>query len=272
LGGLTGENPAIEALADKELGNIPLLDTRIPAEKDWRKIQDPNNPNDPGYLGEKIIEHSRMTSEKPAEWIKISLESAGDLLLYDPQGREFGKEGGYIPGAVFDTSEKGKQIISLLAPDEGDYRIVLRRVPESGLCRLTVKAYQEDTEISSQEKQGNFSFSCDDDNDGYGMPALVLKADLKIPELTLGDIASPIASDETPLCYDINGDGRIDRCDIKKIASKWDSECLSEWNCNSDYDEFYDFNKDGRIDILDIMCVAGSVYPVQNSSEDCSQP
>ncbi len=41
---------------------------------------------------------------------------------------------------------------------------------------------------------------------------------------------------------------------------------------NSRYDEFYDFDKDGRIDILDIMRVAGNVYPVQNSSEDCSQP
>ena len=188
------------------------------------------------------------------------------MLLYDPQGREFGKEGGYIPGVVFDTAADGKQTIALLAPDEGDYRIVLRRAPESGLCRVTVKAYQEDTEISSQEKQGDFSYNCE------GKPALTLKADLKIPELTLGDIASPIAYDETPLCYDINGDGRIDRCDIKKVASKWDSECLSDWNCNSDYDEFYDFNKDGRIDILDIMCVAGSVYPPEDSSEDCSQP
>ena len=266
LGGLTGESPAIQSLADKDLGNIPLLDTRIPVEKDWRRIQDPNNPNDPGYLGEKIIEHSRLTSEKPADWIKIILEPAGDLLLYDPQGREFGKEGGYIPGAVFDTAADGKQMIFLLAPDEGDYRIVLRRVPESGLCRVTVKAYQEDTEISSQEKQGDFSSSCD------GKPALILKADLKIPELTLGDIGSPVASDGTPLCYDINGDGRTDRCDIKKIASKWDSECLSEWNCNSDYDEFYDFDKDGYIGVFDIMQVTGNVYPPEDSSGDCFQP
>ncbi len=77
--------------------------------------------NDDWRVGENPLEEHIEVSEPTPDtlWMTVTLKSPADLLVYDPQGRVIGKEGGYIPGATFEIDENGHQIVSLPALQHG---------------------------------------------------------------------------------------------------------------------------------------------------------
>jgi len=216
-------------------GKAPTLDSLIAqgimdSEDDWREFSD---------LGKEIMDR---VAESSSGRILITSEGAADLFVYDADGKECGKEGKYISGAEFDLDGNGNQVISLLAPKAGNYRIVLRAKDNGGTGNLTVTAYRGETEISSETKTVSMSSH------------QILKADIVFAsDLTVssfGEFKAPADKEGNLLVYDFNGDEKIDDSDIAKVSSRWNAETGDEG-----YDAFYDLDGDGYIGILDIMPV-----------------
>ncbi|QTA86343.1 DUF4114 domain-containing protein [Desulfonema magnum] len=213
----------------------PVLFDIPPAPRwhDWRISED---------LGQQIVEHIESPSVQPETfWMSFIVEGPADMIVYDPKERECGKEGGYIPGAAFETDENGGHIFSLPVLETGNYRLVLRG-KESGFCRVTVKGYQGDTEISSETKeieiQAHQAHKCD----------VIVSSFTDDLIFTFEEIMS------SNLFYDFNGDGKIDDNDIMKVSSRWNVTEESQ-----EYDPFYDVDDDGYIGIIDIMPVVNSM-------------
>ena len=209
----------------------PTLDNPdIELAYDWRDLE----------LGEELADHINVSPpDENTLWITITLKSPADLLVYDPQGRVIGKEGGHIPGATFEYDENGYQIVSLPAPDEGEYRIVLRAIGDGGLCHLEIRGFQGENELVSQEEPFVIG--------PHEVFTTTVSADAF---LNTGTITFAVPT-ETPEC-DLNGDGSCDGTDIERISSLWNT-------CEGDdaYDPFFDLDNDGCITILDIMAVVG---------------
>ncbi|MDM8526239.1 DUF4114 domain-containing protein [Desulfococcaceae bacterium HSG8] len=223
-----------------------LLDDLIEPEKDWRIVQNPDDPDDPGHLGGEIMGHADATPPEddsgtapPAFRMTVTLTSdaAVGLAVYDPSERVCEKVVSLIPGASF-TSDNGRQIVSLTSAADGKYRFVLRG-GESGVCNLTVKGYEDGAEILTDTKQSEIGAH------------QVLTSHVTV---AFGD-NSPIIirNPEVSLKYDSDGNGRIDDRDIKRVSSKWNAECG-----DPEYDPYFDLDDDCYIGILDIMPVVNS--------------
>jgi len=237
-----------------------------------------------GEVGKAIYNHlDAQIADEDTAWMRVVLEGDADLMIYDPYENECGREGCYIPGANFEFDAEGQQVISLIGPEEGTYRIIVRRQSDAERVYLKVEGHQGETEIPIQEKEGVFD-SC----------SKMLKADLEVSFTAASDDgetpsffrlnepepthkASQVPeSEETPatgadaempapeeeasepgavLCFDFNGDGKINNFDISKIASRLDIR-----SSHQDYDPFYDFDLDGRIEYEEIIEVITSWY------------
>ncbi len=218
----------------------PTLDNpALGLKNDWRQIDNP------------VIPHIAVSPPGPGTlWITITLKSPADLIVYDPDGRYIGKEGGYIPGATLEYDENGHQVVTIPAiefMDLGDYRIVLQGKGEGGLCHLEVKGFMGDTEISSKEVPFEIQ--------PHQTLATNLSAENFVENQTVEFEApeAPVSADGKLLLYDFDGDGDIDIADIMKLASIWDS-CKDD----DDYDAFYDLDNSGCIRLNDIMKVVNS--------------
>jgi hypothetical protein len=217
----------------------PTLDnTDISLAYDWRDME----------LGGALTEHIQVSQpDANTLWMTVILKSPADLIVYDPQGRFIGKEGGYIPGATFETDENGHQIIRLPALEAGDYRIVLRAKGDGGLCHLEVTGYQGETSLVSNEKPFVI--------EPHQVLTTSVSADAFLENLTI-DFSTPEipkSSNGTPLVYDFDADGIMSDGDIEKVSAMWN---LCEGD--PDFDSFFDFDEDGCITVLDIMPVANS--------------
>lgn len=217
----------------------PTLDnTDISLAYDWRDME----------LGGALTEHIQVSPpDADTLWMTVILKSPADLIVYDPQGRFIGKEGGYIPGATFETDENGHQIIRLPALEAGDYRIVLRAKGDGGLCHLEVTGYQGETSLVSNEKPFVI--------EPHQVLTTSVSADAFLENLTI-DFSTPEipkSSNGTPLVYDFDADGIMSDGDIEKVSAMWN---LCEGD--PDFDSFFDFDEDGCITVLDIMPVANS--------------
>lgn len=203
-----------------------------PQWRDWRVSE---------ALGQQIIEHVETPEVgEDSLWISLKIEGPAYLFVYDPQGRELGREGGTIPGAIFATDADGNQVVSLPALETGSYRLVLRGKGD-GICNLTVTALEGNAEIGSDTREiqiaDHQSLTCE----------LSVSASAEELSFTLGETAG------AALFYDFNGDGKIDDADIQKVSSRWN---IAEGD--AEYDAFYDVDGDGYIGILDIMSVVNS--------------
>ncbi|GBC59636.1 hypothetical protein DENIS_0575 [Desulfonema ishimotonii] len=217
----------------------PTLDAVINREKEWRGNDD-------------VTEHLNIPAPDSApenHWITVTLKSPADLLVYDPEGRVIGKDGGSIPGATFEWDENGHQVITLPALDDGDYNIVLRAIGDGGLCHLEVKGFRGGEMLAAREIPLKIE------------PHQVLKTTLPVAAFTdeqqiaFDPPGEPVAPDGTSLAFDFDGDSDIDDTDIRRISDMWGAE-----EGDPDYDPFYDFDDDGRIGLYDIMSVSNSYY------------
>ncbi|MDM8523052.1 DUF4114 domain-containing protein [Desulfococcaceae bacterium HSG8] len=210
----------------------PTLDALIAPEDDWRNKG----------LGGQLVEHIEVSPPTPETlWMTIALKSPADLIVYDPQERVIGKEGGTIPGATFETDENGHQIVSLPRLENGDYRIVFHAIGDGGTCHLEVKGYEGEAELLSEEK----GF----DIESHQVFTTTLSASSFLDNLTI-DFNKP---EPTELRYDFNADAEVDEDDILKVSSRWNAVPGDQ-----EYDAFYDLDDDGYIGILDIMPVVNS--------------
>ena len=207
-------------------------------------------------LGQQLYNYLEAQNiDGTAPWITLILDASADLMVYDPQERECGKEGCYIPGAVFEFGNEGEhQVISLLALEEGDYRVVIRRWPECGTCLLIVEEHQGEVVLTEERER---------DIEEY----LILTSEIAVSgELAvthIGDLNPPTTLDAEILIHDITGDGRVDILDVRKTRSKLDT-CEGD----QDYDPFYDFfGDDGCIRFPDLTSVLGEWYNPEEDSE-----
>ncbi|MCP4352740.1 MAG: DUF4114 domain-containing protein [Desulfobacterales bacterium] len=222
-------------------GRAPTLD-RLKADgtfkKDWRKTT---------VLGTQVVEHIESPSvQDDTMWISVVFQGLADFFIYDPDGRVIGKEGGYIPGATFETDQDGNQIISLPALEEGDYRLVMRSTG-SAEATLKVRGYKGEAELVTADvtfpMKPHQTFSSVLEAANFIVDTVI---DIQTPKI-------PEGPDGNPLLYDFDADGDIDVGDIMKIASRWESE-----QGDDGYDSFFDFNDDGRITLSDIIKVVNS--------------
>ncbi len=216
---------------------VPTLDNpQLGFADDWRVTDNP------------VIPHIEVSLPDPGTlWITIILKSPADLLVYDPLERAIGREGGNIPGALFEIDKNGHQVVSLPALDSGDYRVVLQGKGNGGLCHLEIKGYIGNSELSSKE----IPFEIEP----HQILASTVSADsfLSTGEIDFEVPKVPVSSEGRELAYDFDGDGDIDVADIMKISSKWDAKTGEE-----NYDAFYDLDDDGSIRLSDIMKVVNS--------------
>ncbi len=217
--------------------SVPTLDNpELGFENDWRITDNP------------LIPHIRVSPPDPETlWVVITLKSPADLLVYDPQDRVIGKDGGYIPGATFEYDENGHQVVTVPELASGDYRIVLRAIGDGGLCHLEIKGYQGDNELSALEEPFEIG--------PHQTFSTVLSADSFTNTRTVAfeTPALPETPEGNALTYDFDGNGRIDDADISRISSVWNS-------CQDDpgFDQFFDLDNDGCITVLDLMTVVNS--------------
>ncbi len=207
-------------------------------KKDWRKTT---------VVGPQVIEHIEIPPvQDDTLWISVIFSGLADLFIYDPDGREIGKEGGYIPGATFETDQDGNQIICLPALEDGDYRLVMRSTGSAD-ATLKVRGYKGDAELVTADvtfpTKPHQTFSSVLEAANFIADTII---DIQTPKI-------PEGPDGKPLIYDFDADGDIDVGDIMKIASLWESREGDEG-----YDSFFDFNDDGRITLSDIIKVVNS--------------
>ncbi|OQY59471.1 MAG: hypothetical protein B6245_06495 [Desulfobacteraceae bacterium 4572_88] len=192
-------------------------------------------------LGRLIMEHIEMGEQAQTPSMSVEIDGCADLLVYaygySPDGEvisgAISKDGGHIPGAIFEIDEDtGHQMISL--PRGDDYRIVLHG-RENASCEMTVKEYQENgDEVLSETANAEV--------ENHKM----LKSD---------DFGVAFSSASFQLYYDFDRDGDIDDNDLfEKLGSMWDT-CIGD----QDFDAFYDLDNDGCITVLDIMKVSSSI-------------
>lgn len=220
-------------------GKAPTMDSLI-AEGIMAEIDDWRIHTD---LGQDIMEH--VDVEYSARRISVVADAGADLFVYDPKGKECGKDGCYISGAEFDADASGFQTVSLLAVNPGDYRVVLHSKAESGSCEVAVTVLEGEAEISSDIRDAGL--------DGYQTlrAEFAVSSDLAVAEF--GEFEITTDADGNPLDFDYTGDGKIDDSDIAKVSAKWNTEAG-----DAAYDPFYDLDGDGYIGILDIMPVTNS--------------
>ncbi|MDM8525513.1 DUF4114 domain-containing protein [Desulfococcaceae bacterium HSG8] len=225
--------PARKRSSQREDSEVPLLFNAPPPPlwHDWRTSDE---------LGRQIVEHIDVPEvQADTLWVAVMADASADLIVYDPEGKECGKEGGYIPGAAFEIDENGAQAITLPALETGNYRVIIRG-KESDSCIVTVNGYQGDVEIASQTKEVRIA---EHQSLTYDLSVSLFTDDLAF---TFELAAS--------LFYDFNGDGKIDDNDISRVYSRWN---VSEGD--QEYDYFYDFDGDGYIGITDIMQVVSKM-------------
>ena len=265
VGEVRGDSPVFMPLVDEKVGEIPLLNGRIDPDRDWRVVQNPEDPEDAGLLGEMIMGHTTVAPvEAETLWMSVSLGSLSPAVLsvYDPDERECGKDGGYIPGAVFAIDNDGNQKISLPALEPGTYRIVLRGRDEGGNCLVTVKGHQGEADILMTEER-------DAEIGAYQLlkAEIVVSDDLTIT--SIGELESSAKPDGTILTKDITGDGRINSDDTKKVALAWQKDACEG---DSDYDPFYDLDQSGCIKYADISKLLKAWYDPPPEPEASSAP
>ena len=195
---------------------------------DWRDME----------LGSALVDHISVSPpDENTLWMSVTLKSPAHLLVYDPEGRFIGKEGGYIPGATFEYDENGHQIVSLPALESGKYRVVLRAIGDGGECHLEVKGYQgADDLLASLEKPFTI---------GPGeVFSTTLSADAFMENMTV----TFDAPQDHPEDFDKNG--MVDDSDIETVSSQWN---LCEGD--SGFDASLDLDNDGCVTVLDIMAV-----------------
>jgi len=220
--GATVELPKLDSLVSKSAGK-----KRDSANWfDWRTETE---------LGRQIMEHIEIAPIGTGDsQVSLSFDTSADLAIYDPQGRECSKSGCYIPGAgfCFQAGDDEHQHISLSAPENGIYRVVLHWTEEE-IGLLTVKKNDEILTETSAEMKAHQALISDVSVGGMGI-----------------NVADPAESPAGP--YDFNGDDVIDDADIELVSKIWNT-------CNGDenYDAFLDLDDDGCITVKDIMKVAG---------------
>ncbi len=232
-------NDLIIQILGADIDNVPTLDSMSTPDDsagrsrkkrddrfDWRKDTE---------LGRLIMEH--VETEPESVWISVTLDGSADLLMYDSKGRVIGKDGGYIPGALFGYDADGRSFLSLPGLAEENYRLVIRGAEnETGILEMSVMGGQDFASVQTNQVEIQ----------AHG----VLSSDITVSsspgsEIKIGDIKVSPAG-----VYDFNGDNVVDNADISKVSSKWN---LCEGN--DEYDAFFDFDDDGCITILDIMHV-----------------
>ncbi len=219
--------------ATVELPKLDSLVSKTAREKrdtagwfDWRTETE---------LGRLIMEHIEiLPAETENAQVSVSFDTSADLAIYDPQGRECSKTGCDIPGAEFSFQDGDDEhhYISLLSPESGSYRVVLRGT-EAEIGLLTVKRNSEILTEKTAEIRAHQTLISDVSIGGMG--------------INVADAAESAAGP-----YDFSGDGVIDDSDIEKLSQTWNS-------CNGDeqFDPFFDLDNDGCITVKDIMMVAG---------------
>lgn len=225
--GVTFHAPTLDGL---------IAEGMMAAEDDWRRVHHP------------ILEHIEVPRPSPGQnWLSVTLKSPADLLVYGPQGRYIGKDGGTLAGATLEWDENGHQIVTLPDPEGGEYRMVLRAIDEGGLCHLAVKGYEGDILQDAQE----IPFTI--------QPHQVLasqvdtSAFLETGRVDFAPPAPPVSDTGETLRFDYDGDGDIDESDIARVSERWG---LCEGD--SDYDGFYDLDGSGCIDFYDVTAVANA--------------
>lgn len=214
-----------------------IAEGMMPAESDWRNIDNP------------LMPHLAVPEPDPeTPWMTITLKSPADLLVYDPEGRVIGKDGGEIPGASFKWDKNGHQVVTLPALDAGEYTIVLRAIGDGGLCHLEVQGYEGDTMVMSQETPLTIR------------PHEVLKTTVDAASFVdYGEIyfdpPQMSQADGRTLRFDYDGDGNIDEDDIAHVSERW-GVCEGD----AQYDPFYDLDENGCIDFYDVTAVANAYY------------
>jgi len=238
-------NDLIIRIIGADIDNVPTLDSMsVPDDSgkrsrkkrddrfDWRKDTE---------LGRLIMEH--LKTEPESVWMSVTLDASAELLMYDSRGRVIGRDGGYIPGALFGYDADGRCFVSLPGLAEGDYRLVIRGAEkETGILKVTVMGGQ--SFASEQTKSVEIQ--------AHG----VLSSDITVSSssssegnaVKVGDVKTSPAG-----LYDFNGDNVVDDADISKVSSVW-NVCEG----NDEYDAFFDFDNDGCVTILDIMQVVNS--------------
>jgi hypothetical protein len=190
-------------------------------------------------LGKEMMAHveSPAVSDETL-WLSVETDASADLSLADAEGREIGKAGGYIPGALWSLEENGHQFVSLLPSESGkyDYRVVLRGA-KAETCSLTVKTHRGYSEILSQETK---------------------EIEMKAYQIVNADISGEAFSDwmltiseSKAFFYDFDADGDVDHADIQKVSSCWNTS-----EGDPGYDPLYDLDGDGAITVKDIMRVS----------------
>ena len=187
--------------------------------------------------GSALVDHISVSPpDENTLWMSVTLKSPADLIVYDPEGRVIGKQGGYIPGATFEYDENGHQIVTLPALESGKYRIVLQAIGDGGLCHLEVKGYQGADELSSLEKPFTIG------------PGEVFSTTVSGDAFTENMTVTFDAPENHPEDFDKNG--MVDDSDIETVSSRWNL-------CEGDtgFDASLDLDSDGCVTILDIMAV-----------------
>jgi hypothetical protein len=230
IGGITDGLPVLESLSDRKL---PVL---------------PPEQIESDELGARILDHLDLQNIYDDDrWISLTLTGSDvDLILYDPEERECGKEGCDIPGAIFGFDKDGNQILSLPALEFGDYRVVIQGTEKSD-CYLQVAGHEGYGILS--EKGEEFKIKA------HQTLKTVVSASAFFDSGSI-DFETPYvprSAKNKPLKYDFNGNENIGDDDINRIASKWN---VAEGD--EDYDPFYDLNDDGIIEIRDIHLVTQS--------------
>ncbi|NJL60358.1 MAG: DUF4114 domain-containing protein [Desulfobacteraceae bacterium] len=218
-------------------GDLPTIDS-LKSDRSSRDKREYGDWRDSAF-GQLILEHveaSEIAETTPHITVTLA-SSAADMVIYDPQKRFIGKDGGTIPGAAFEM-KSGVQIVSLAALTAGDYRIVLRSVGDGGSGTLEIAGFVGTTQVASEQMP--FEIAAHQSLDS------VLSADAFLSSQT---IAVEIPGVNEP-GYDFNGDGVTDNADVALIVKHWNS-CRNQQK----YDPFFDLNDDGCITVADVMKV-----------------
>jgi hypothetical protein len=170
------------------------------------------------------IEAPAPTSESVS--MTVTLNTADTLLVYDPKDNVIGKDGGTIPGAIFELKTDGTQIVTFPNMNPGNYRVSVQG-SAAAQGTLTVKTSKGGAELSSNQLALNIT--------PHQILTTTISADTQPPTVAPLNAAAG---------YDFNADGVVDNTDVEMLVKHWNS-CRGQQK----YGPFFDVNDDGCITV-----------------------